>query len=229
MDWTEKFAALQGNRSVREIARIANVPESSLSTTVIRASVPISGSGTRIAKALGVTAEWLFDDSLGMDSIQYAPLPEPRVDHPVARWCEKVKQLRGDRPDEELAMLAGLDVGVLRTALKQRATPGSATGIRIAKALGVTAEWLFDDSLGLDEAQYVPLPSPATTPPRRVLALLDAEITALESGTYRPKRLLELVGALTSSIGEVICVGSVFEDELRRAEEAPTERLRDAQ
>lgn len=61
-------------------------------------------------------------------------------------WVEKAEKLMGDRPVAEIERAAGWAANTLSNALLKGTTPGADKAIRLARALGVPAEWLFDDS-----------------------------------------------------------------------------------
>lgn len=64
MDWTEKVARLLEATGWRQadIERRANWATGTLGSKMSRGSMPSADRGVRLAKALRVPAEWLFDD-----------------------------------------------------------------------------------------------------------------------------------------------------------------------
>jgi len=67
MDWVEKLYKLKEERgfAVAHIERKADWPEKTLSNCLSRGSMPLADKGVRLAKALAISADWLFDDSQG--------------------------------------------------------------------------------------------------------------------------------------------------------------------
>lgn len=71
-------------------------------------------------------------------------------------WKTKTKRLIGEIPVATIERRAKWTRNTLRNALNSRgrASPGADKALRLAKALSVTCDWLFDDS------QNWPPPSP---------------------------------------------------------------------
>lgn len=62
MDWIEKFEKVRAGRRLVEIERDAGWSENSLSARINQKNTPNAVLGAKLAKALGVSADWLFDD-----------------------------------------------------------------------------------------------------------------------------------------------------------------------
>ncbi|MFQ5494145.1 MAG: helix-turn-helix domain-containing protein [Phycisphaerae bacterium] len=60
--WAEKFEALRGGRSRAAIERQAGLPSNSISNWINDGRAVRASYGVRLARALGVTSDWLFDD-----------------------------------------------------------------------------------------------------------------------------------------------------------------------
>jgi len=65
MDWIEKMEKLLNGRSYAVIERAAGWPDNTLSNAVRGEQMPGADKAIRLARALGVPAEWLFDDDQG--------------------------------------------------------------------------------------------------------------------------------------------------------------------
>lgn len=103
-------------------------------------------------------------------------------------WTDKVDHLMEGRPRKWLQASAGIDEAYLRTTLGRGSSPSSHIGIKIARALGVTAEWLFNDELGLEslnENRLAWLAENATL----------AQIARSLPGLIQPPRARSLVGS----------------------------------
>ncbi len=126
------------------------------------------GAGTgyliagRIAVSLDVPAAWLIDDSLDYpppngrsDPIASVrtPAPEPMT------WQQKIRRLLGGKNASALAESVGLPRTSIRNAVNTGQVPRVDKAIKIARALGVPADWLFDD------ARPWPPPSGSSIPP----------------------------------------------------------------
>lgn len=72
---------------------------------------------------------------------------------PMPTWTDKVERLRQeqDRTYASLERLSGWPVNSLSGKLRDGNQPRARDGIRLARSLGVTAEWLFDDNLGFGD------------------------------------------------------------------------------
>ncbi len=69
MHWVDKFNLIKSERglSVRGLECAIGVRKNKLSSILSQRSVPLSSFGVRIARALNVTTDWLFDESIGLD------------------------------------------------------------------------------------------------------------------------------------------------------------------
>ena len=76
-------------------------------------------------------------------------------------WTQKLIIILNERRmnRRQFAELAGLDYSYLAKSLKRKSDIGSSIGRQIADALGVTSNWLFNDSKGMDEVEYLDRPS----------------------------------------------------------------------
>jgi transcriptional regulator with XRE-family HTH domain len=64
----------------------------------------------------------------------------------VMTFAEKLRALKGDRSHAEIARLFGGSPQGVQNWASGRSIPRADYGVRLAAALGVPAEWLFDDS-----------------------------------------------------------------------------------
>ena len=69
MDWVDKVKYLQQGRSLHAIGEAIGLRRNVLATTMAKGSMPSASVGVKLANVLGVKAEWLFDDSLGLDDL----------------------------------------------------------------------------------------------------------------------------------------------------------------
>lgn len=74
MHWTEKVLKLKGDRPLAAIERAASWKTNHLSNAINDKSMPQADRAIRLAQALRVPAEWLFDESSGMEDLHLAPL-----------------------------------------------------------------------------------------------------------------------------------------------------------
>ncbi len=61
-------------------------------------------------------------------------------------FAQKLRRLRDGRPDHAIAEASGCSPGAVQKWASGRSIPRADYGVRLAAALGVPAEWLFDDS-----------------------------------------------------------------------------------
>lgn len=76
-------------------------------------------------------------------------------------WCEKVEKLK-DHLETSYARIekrAGWTINTLSVALNRKSMPAADAGLKLARALDVSCEWLFDDAAGW------PPPEPASLMP----------------------------------------------------------------
>lgn len=71
MNWTDKFEALQGRRTYAELERKGGITEGTLSNKVREGTIPLANAAIKIARALDVDVEWLFDDEQGLPPIRH--------------------------------------------------------------------------------------------------------------------------------------------------------------
>lgn len=62
MDWVQKTRKLLKGRTLRSIEKVADWSPNTLAATLSKASVPTATRGIKLARALGVDPDWLFDD-----------------------------------------------------------------------------------------------------------------------------------------------------------------------
>lgn len=74
------------------------------------------------------------------------------IEDPFVTWNEKASRLLNDQglTVAKLEKKLGAKRGVFYNNFTKGALPAADVGVKIARALDVTAEWLFDDSLGFD-------------------------------------------------------------------------------
>lgn len=78
MTFHEKLKALARNQNKAALARSAGLPESTISSYMCKPdSLPRVDIGLKIARALDVSAEWLFDDSQDMPPVPAAGAEPP--------------------------------------------------------------------------------------------------------------------------------------------------------
>lgn len=63
------------------------------------------------------------------------------------KWQEKIRRLLRGKNASELARSVGLHVSAIGDAAKKGQMPKADKAVRIARALGIPCDWLFDDSL----------------------------------------------------------------------------------
>lgn len=63
MDFQEKVRRLVGSRNKSALSRQAGLPETAFDAAVNKGREPLASNAVRIASVLGVSADWLFDDS----------------------------------------------------------------------------------------------------------------------------------------------------------------------
>jgi len=80
MKWGQKVLILKGERSISSLSRAIGMSQSSLSSGISESAKINATSGILLARELGVTAEWLFTDDLGMDEIEYIEQPTSESD-----------------------------------------------------------------------------------------------------------------------------------------------------
>ena len=81
---SEKLERLKGRRSYAEIAELVNATAENIRKVVREGSQPSFALGVRLARAFGVSADWLGDDSADW------PPPEP-VERQVAHLLRSVR------------------------------------------------------------------------------------------------------------------------------------------
>jgi len=64
----------------------------------------------------------------------------------VMDFAKKLRALKGDRTDKTLANAMGCSTQAVQKWSSGKSIPRADYGVRLASALGVPAEWLFDDS-----------------------------------------------------------------------------------
>ncbi len=64
-------------------------------------------------------------------------------------WTEKVEFLTRDKVVDRIGREAGWATGELANYVREGTMPSAEKGLRLAKALNVTSDWLFDQSRGL--------------------------------------------------------------------------------
>ena len=72
----------------------------------------------------------------------------------LMEWWDKADRLLKGRTAAHIEREAGWSTNSLRTSIKRGSMPGANLGIKLARVLGVPAEWLFDD-----DADWPPPPS----------------------------------------------------------------------
>lgn len=87
--WTEKLARLRREqvRNLAQLEQLASWPKNSLATAIREKSEPGVGKAIRLAKALHVGVEALFDPSIGYDGV----LKTLTIDHLVVSPAPKKK------------------------------------------------------------------------------------------------------------------------------------------
>ncbi len=67
-------------------------------------------------------------------------------------WVDKFKLIKQERglSVRGIERLIGLSTNVLSVSMSRRGMPAVKTCINLARALNVTTDWLFDESVGLD-------------------------------------------------------------------------------
>jgi len=63
MNFTEKLSRLTADRSKSEVARAASLSATTISNYIARGSLPRYDIAVRIARAVGVSVEWMLDDA----------------------------------------------------------------------------------------------------------------------------------------------------------------------
>ena len=111
------------------------------------------------------------------------PSPPPKA-HAHCDWREKVRRLLPVRGRTQKALAA--EVGVAYNSFRSylgaiQSSPGMLTGMKIARALNVSADWLFDDDQ--------PWPPPATEGPEHAVTPAEAELLELTLKAYHEKQV----------------------------------------
>jgi len=105
MDWVTKTDRLLKGRTKRAVEKAAGWARNSLAASMSSGSTPTALRGARLAKALEVPAEWLFDDDRDWPPPNEQPPPQPgmeQLDALTAEIGRLVEQLRsGRRYDSE--------------------------------------------------------------------------------------------------------------------------------
>ena len=76
----------------------------------------------------------------------FEPVTIDRI--PRVELAEKVERLRGKMTNLELAAACKCSAGNIHKITREGSQPSLAIGVRLARALGVPAEWLGDDEQG---------------------------------------------------------------------------------
>lgn len=103
-------------------------------------------------------------------------------------WREKLRLLLKNRNASELSRNAGLNPSAIGAAVSKGTTPSADKAVRIAEALGVSADWLFDDL-----AEWPP-------PPPGAASLGDFEL--VEELARRRQLIIQDMKALASQFAE---------------------------
>ena len=101
MKWGKKVLILKGDRSISSLARAIGISQPALSGSISESRKINASSGILLARELGVTAEWLFTDELGMEEIEYLDRPTSEGDIRRRRVKSAVDFFNDDSPELE--------------------------------------------------------------------------------------------------------------------------------
>jgi len=90
--WAQRVRAIAYKqlRSIGDIERESGWAKNRLSSSLNKGSCPDALSGIRLAKSLGVSADWLFDDTNGEDNICK---PAPRLVKDIDRFKSIIRMM----------------------------------------------------------------------------------------------------------------------------------------
>lgn len=128
MTWIEKVNKLKGVLTLSKLGGLAGWPQNSLSTSMKRGSMPNAGLGIRLANALGVPAEWLFDDNLGMDQIEAIAQPTAGAELWKYAAVGMTKALQDAKTNTEINRVRLLLATMLSFIDEEAATENTANG-----------------------------------------------------------------------------------------------------
>lgn len=119
---------------------------------------PPVDNAIRIARALEVDVAWLYD----ADRDCPPQKQQSAATRSGMKWQEKITRLLAGKNASSLARSVGLHVGAITAAVSSGHIPIANKALRIARALNVPTDWLFDDE------QPWPPPPPQRSPTRDI-------------------------------------------------------------
>ncbi len=149
MRWYDKIDKLTEGINASHICTKAGLPRNAIRRAATSKNMPIAAKGVKIAKALGVPPDWLFDDNRDWPPPSYdEPSVGPRKSDSVngMSYRQKIAKLVDSRSEVELSRRAGLPSHTLNAITKRGREPLARKAIQIARFFEVPADWLFDDS-----------------------------------------------------------------------------------
>lgn len=105
-------------------------------------------------------------------------------------WADKARRMAsgGGTRLRQIESAAGWPVGTLKSAMSAGTNPSVRKAIGLARALGVSVEWLFDDAMGWDDR-----PNSASGDSQQTDKLADRELIGVAA------RALDLLAARSAT------------------------------
>jgi hypothetical protein len=89
MTFTEKLSRLTEDRTKTKVSRRAGLHPTAISNYLVKGCVPRGDIALRIARAIGVSAEWMLDDAQGWPPV-WVNAPEPASPRTARRRARQV-------------------------------------------------------------------------------------------------------------------------------------------
>ncbi len=121
MHWVDKAKLLMSERgiSTRGLEKVIGCKKNKLSSLMSQRSVPASDFGIQISKAMQVTAEWLFDESLGIDDLEVEDLHKSYL-HVKQALLQAFEALEREEKEKIAAARAAKELDEAAQRVKQR-------------------------------------------------------------------------------------------------------------
>jgi len=104
MNWLEKAKRLLKGKNASELSRAVHLPPSAIGAAVSKGNLPKADKAVKIARALGVSADWLFDDLAewpppvtgfgGAPDAELVQLLEARINRSKAMYLDLLKEAK---------------------------------------------------------------------------------------------------------------------------------------
>lgn len=115
VDWTEKVKSVMGSQTYAVIERAVGWSPNSLSSKLAGKHMPRADAGVKLARAIGVAVEWLFDDSI--DLPPWPPYERVKQDADAYQLVKLAHEQAGRRAEDSArygAVSREIDAGARR-------------------------------------------------------------------------------------------------------------------